>query len=279
MGIPHKKQNKRLKPFLSWAGGKRWFVNNHADLLPRSYDKYIEPFLGSGAVFFYLRPKQAILGDSNTELIETYRTLKDDWKLVDRYLKEHHRKHSNDYYYRMRSFSPRSFASRAARFIYLNRTCWNGLYRVNLKGNFNVPVGTKTSVIFKDDCFEKVSKALQGVEFQATDFEVIIDRATKGDLVFVDPPYTVRHNNNAFIKYNEKLFSWSDQVRLFKALKRAKNRGAKIIGTNAYHRSIINMYKQSFKTRSLSRISLISSKAESRKKFKELIISTEFHNE
>ena len=141
----------KTKPFLKWAGGKRWFVTNHSDLLPQSFNRYIEPFLGSGAVFFHLQPQNALLGDSNKELVDTYRAIKSEWKLVYRYLRAHHTKHSKEYYYQIRKSRPISSASKAARFIYLNRTCWNGLYRVNLSGVFNVPIGTKSTVVFADD--------------------------------------------------------------------------------------------------------------------------------
>lgn len=264
-----------LKPFLKWAGGKRWFVHSYSDYLPDCYDRYIEPFLGSGAVFFHLQPKTALLGDANSELIETYQVLKDNWKLVVRYLKRHHGQHSSEYYYQMRAMKPRSPATRAARFIYLNRTCWNGLFRVNRQGAFNVPIGTKQTVLFEDDRFDEVSAALRHTELHPGDFEGLIDRAEYGDLVFVDPPYTVRHNHNAFIKYNEKLFSWDDQERLFYALKRAKHRGAQIVSTNACHKSLRQLYSSTFKLVEVKRNSPISSKAETRKQFEELLILTE----
>lgn len=264
-----------IKPFLKWAGGKRWFVKKHSDLFPEQYNRYIEPFLGSGAVFFHLQPQNAILGDLSTDLIGTYQAIKDDWRLVYRYLKEHRKNHSKDYYYKVRSSMLTSPASKAAKFIYLNRTCWNGLYRVNLKGQFNVPIGTSDSVIFQDDDFEEISLLLQNVNLQATDFEYLLDKAIDGDLVFIDPPYTVRHNYNAFIKYNEKLFSWQDQERLFYAVKRAQNRGAHVIGTNAYHSSVRKLYRPHFKTKKTSRSSTISSKAETRSSYEELIIFTE----
>lgn len=271
--------NGRTKPFLKWAGGKRWFVANYSHILPKKFNRYIEPFLGSGAVFFYLQPKRAILGDINPDLINTYQAIKENWKLVYRYLREHHNNHCHKYYYKVRESKPRSMESRAARFVYLNRTCWNGLYRVNLKGIFNVPIGTKSSVIFEDDNFEKVSKLLSRTKLYAHDFEKLIDRANKDDLVFVDPPYTVRHNHNAFIKYNEKLFSWDDQSRLYFALKRAKNRGARIVGTNAFHQCIRDLYDEAFDSVEVTRNSPISSKASTRKNFEELVIFTESSNE
>jgi len=268
-----------LKPFLKWAGGKRWFVNNYSNLLPKRYNIYIEPFLGSGAVFFFLCPERAFLGDSNRDLINTYIAVKNDWPLVYRYLREHHRNHSYDYYYKVREFYPRSLSSCAARFIYLNRTCWNGLYRVNRNGFFNVPIGTKATVIHDDDDFEGVSEALQVADLYPYDFEDLIDSASKDDFVFVDPPYTVRHNNNAFIKYNEKLFSWSDQERLFFALKSAKERGAQIVGTNACNEGLRELYEGTFNTRVVSRYSSISSDVKNRKSFEELVFYTEVASE
>lgn len=134
--------NKNI-PFLKWAGGKRWFVEHTADLIPTFSGRYFEPFLGSGAIFFHLSPKGAVLSDSNTDLIKTYQAIRDDWEAVLFLLELHHRKHCKDYYYSIRSSEPSDKVEAAARFIYLNRTCWNGLYRVNLKGKFNVPIGTK----------------------------------------------------------------------------------------------------------------------------------------
>lgn len=266
---------ERVKPFLKWAGGKRWFVHRYSHLFPKKYDRYIEPFLGSGAAFFSLSPERSILGDSNSELINAYTAVQQDWQLVYRYLRTHHANHTREYYYQTREKKYRSTFSRAAQFIYLNRTCWNGLYRVNLQGAFNVPIGTKSTVIFEDDRFDLVSEKLQSATLKACDFEDLIDEAVEGDFLFVDPPYTVRHNHNAFIKYNEKLFSWFDQVRLFQALKRAKRRGALILGTNAYHQSVRDLYEGEFDTMCANRNSPISSKASSRSRFEELIIHTE----
>lgn len=268
-------QDVSIKPFLKWAGGKRWIVNSHPDLLPKNYNTYIEPFLGGGAVFFHLRPKCAILGDSNTELIECYSTLKKSYKLVIHYLKYHNKMHSVEYYYKVRASAPSSLAARAARFIYLNRTCWNGLYRVNLAGVFNVPKGTKSSVIFSDDRFDCVSDLLQNATLVSSDFEPLIDLAEKGDFVFADPPYTIQHNNNSFIKYNEKLFSWADQKRLSLALKRAAEREAIIVSTNANHSTVRELYKDKFRVVVVSRNSIISSKSSSRKKYEELLILSE----
>jgi len=157
--------------------------------------------------------------------------------------------------------------------IYLNRTCFNGIYRVNLEGNFNVPKGTKSSVVFDTDDFKAVAELLATADLRTSDFASVIEEAGQGDFVFADPPYTVNHNNNGFVKYNEKLFSWEDQQRLVVALARARGRGAMIVATNADHNSLRQLYRDAgFVLRSVERFSSISCTADSRKQFKELII-------
>jgi DNA adenine methylase len=250
-----------LEPFLKWAGGKRWLVQAHADLIPTDFKRYLEPFLGSGAVFFHLQPKDSVLSDTNAELINAYRALKDDWQRVYRMLRVHHREHSKAYYYKIRQSSPRNDYAKAARFIYLNRTCWNGLYRVNLQGQFNVPKGTKTSVILDTDDFEAISSCLRNAELKVERFEASIARATAGDLLFVDPPYTAKHKTNGFIKYNETLFNWRDQVGLHDALEAAQKRGAKIVLTNTSHESVRQLYETSFEILTVERSSVIAAPA------------------
>lgn len=263
---------KLIDPFLKWAGGKRWLVKNYNHLFPTHFERYIEPFLGSGSVFFYLQPDKAILADSNASLIEAYQAIKDDWRRVRKELVNHHRLHSKTHYYRVRSATFRSPFTRAAQFIYLNRTCWNGLYRVNLKGEFNVPIGTKQDVIMESDDFEGVARALQGAKVLHSDFESIIARAKKGDLVFVDPPYTVQHNLNNFIKYNERLFHWNDQIRLRNCVIRAKARGAQIIVSNAYHKSVRVLYGAFGELHRVKRHSILAADSARRKVCEELIV-------
>lgn len=258
---------------MKWPGGKRWFVGNYSDFLPTSFSRYIEPFLGGGSVFFHLQPARSILSDLNSELIATYIAIRDGWSSVNARLAVHHSNHDDKYYYDVRQSQPRLAATKAARLIYLNRTCFNGIYRVNLEGEFNVPKGTKEAVILETDDFGSAAALLANAEIVASDFEPIIDRAEKGDLVFADPPYTVRHNINGFVKYNEKLFSWEDQVRLADTLVRARDRGAKIVSTNANHHSIRTLYRdRDFVLKSVSRYSSISADSTSRKQFDELVI-------
>lgn len=266
-------KNTLLQPFLKWPGGKRWFVRNYSHLLPLDYNTYIEPFLGGGAVFFYLQPKTAIIGDINPDILSVYLGLKNDWKYIKKSLHHHQRMHSDEYYYKIRKSIPSDILSQASRMIYLNRTCFNGIYRVNENGQFNVPRGTKDSVILETDDFAAISKSLKNVSIHFCDFENLIDKAHENDLIFADPPYTVRHNLNGFIKYNETLFSWHDQERLAKALIRAKNRGAKIVCTNANHSSIQELYsRKGFRFEIVSRYSSISASAKNRKQFEELVI-------
>ncbi len=266
-----KRQEIRVDPFLKWAGGKRWLVRQ--GFKPPAYTgTYIEPFLGSGSFFFHHLPNKSVLSDINASLVEVFNAVKISPDAVFNKLKDHARKHDESYYYKVRSQKPRTEVTRAARFIYLNRTCWNGLYRENLKGQFNVPIGTKQTVIFPGDDFEAIAKALSGAEIIACDFEVVLNRARKGDLIFADPPYTVKHNMNGFVKYNQKLFTWDDQVRLRDCLLSASERGAKIVLTNANHESVRGIYKNDFTISSMKRASVIAGASDARVGTTELII-------
>lgn len=259
-------------PFLKWAGGKRWLISEYADLFPKNFKHYYEPFLGGGAVFFSLRPPYATLADVNHELIDCYVAVRDEWQKVKDLLAQHHINHSKEYYYNVRGIKPIDPAKKAARFIYLNRTCWNALYRVNLRGEFNVPIGTKTNVVLGTDDFEKVSQLLKSVTLTTDDFEKVIDQAKQGDFIFADPPYTVKHNFNGFVKYNEKMFRWEDQVRLSGSLIRASKRGCLVFLTNANHPSIVDLYEKKFDLIPLKRSSVIAASNKNRGLYEELII-------
>tara|TARA_R110000868_G_scaffold56666_3_gene175241 strand:+ start:3079 stop:3918 length:840 start_codon:yes stop_codon:yes gene_type:complete len=263
---------KPIVPFLKWAGGKRWLVSSHRNLLPDKFNRYFEPFLGSAAVFFHLKPSDGILSDKNLTLVNTYKSIKSNWRLVEEALKQHDILHSDCYYYEERKRKRRALHQQAAQLIYLNRTCWNGLYRVNRKGEFNVPRGTKTQVRLPSDNFSAISDALSGMTIRASDFVPIIRQANEGDFVFVDPPYTVKHNMNGFVKYNETIFKWSDQIRLFNALQKAKTRGVQILVLNANHESIRELYAGFGEIIELERQSVISGPLAGRAKTTELAI-------
>ncbi|MBA1143294.1 DNA adenine methylase [Mesorhizobium neociceri] len=262
-----------LKPFLKWAGGKRWLFESGQFSLPSFSGRYVEPFLGGGAVFFENQPKNAVLSDCNWRLIELFVVIRDNLNPFEALMQTHAEAHSTGYYYELRSKQLGTSITRAAQFLYLNRTCWNGLYRENLKGNFNVPIGTKQTVIFDADDFPAWSSALQGTHLKHRDFEEAIDEAEAGDFVFVDPPYTVRHNMNGFVKYNQNIFAWSDQIRLRDALLRAHKRGVAFAMTNADHESIRDLYSGFGRHRQLSRYSVIAGKAAYRSQSTELLIT------
>ena len=251
-------KNKAPKPFIKWAGGKRWLVANTGFSIPDISGRYIEPFLGGAAVFFHTLPDTAILSDANPKLIATYQAVKDDWSAVYRELKKYVTSHDETFYYQERSRKRRSPHTLAAQFIYLNRTCFNGLYRENKLGQFNVPVGKKTSVLRPDDDFAAIADSLRGAELICQDFELTIAEARAGDFVFVDPPYTVAHNENGFIQYNQNIFSWSDQMRLRDSIEAALNRGAVVYMTNANHESIHELYEDLGNPLILPRASKIS---------------------
>lgn len=264
---------KRLLPFLKWPGGKRWFTAKHLPELPTTFNRYFEPFMGSASVFFAIQPADAILSDRNPELVNLFNQMKTKHRLLHSLLKAHAASHSVSHYYAVRASSPTDALNRAARTLYLNRSCFNGIYRVNMRGEFNVPKGSKTEVLLDTDDFGATARSLKSAKIVCRDFESIIDQAESGDLIFADPPYTVQHNQNGFINYNEKLFSWKDQERLALSLRRARDRGVQIVATNANHSSLVKLFRShGFSTKSLSRFSSISGKGESRKQYEEIII-------
>jgi DNA adenine methylase len=263
-----------LAPFLKWAGGKRWFADRCLNMAPQTFGRYIEPFLGGGAMFFALQPARALLSDLNADLIDCYWAIRTSPKAITALLAEHHERHSAEHYYTTRAVKPVDLVERAAWFIYLNRTCWNGLYRVNRKNEFNVPMGTKTNVVLPTDDFSSVSRMLLRSEILNQDFERTIDAAENGDFIFVDPPYTVKHNLNGFLKYNHKIFSWADQIRLRDAVARATKRGAMVLVTNANHQSIREIYQGLGQHEVVERASVLSASAAHRARTEELTIRT-----
>lgn len=261
-----------LKPFLKWAGGKRWLFSCSQFAPPDFEGKYFEPFLGGGAVFFEIRPNEAILSDTNERLIELYTVIRDEPEEFESVLRNHAQRHSKDYYYKLRNENLDDSIKRAAQFLYLNRTCWNGLYRENREGRFNVPIGTKQTVLFENDDFFSWSQALVNTKIECCDFEESIDKTTEGDFIFADPPYVVNHNTRNFVKYNQKLFCWEDQIRLRLALGRAVQRGASFALTNANHKSIRDLYAGFGNHWCLSRYSVIAAHSAHRSKSSELLV-------
>lgn len=208
--------NGYVRPFLKWAGGKRKLLPYLLKLVPEKYDNYYEPFLGGGSLFFAIKPKNAYLSDMNDDLMNTYVQIKDNVELVIKYLKM--MQYNKESYYQIRSMNVKSPAKRAAKFIYLNKTCWNGLYRVNKAGIFNVPMGKYTNLtICNENELQLVSRVLQNAKLRSADFEEVIKNINENDFIYFDPPYTTSHKNNNFIEYNAQLFSpeiRSDYIKL-----------------------------------------------------------------
>lgn len=266
-----------LKPFLRWAGGKSWLTKNITDFTPNNFSNYIEPFLGGGSIFFYLKSNKIIKGkaylsDSNKGLIEAYKILRDQPNALIKHLKSYN--NTKNEYYKYREIVYDDPILEASRFIYLNRTSFNGIYRENLNGVYNVPYGYKKyKTLFDNENLLRVSQLLQGTILRSCDFAKAISKVKKNDLIFLDPPYTVAHENNGFIKYNQNIFSWDDQIRLKQQIEIIAERKAFFILTNAYHKSIIELYENIGVAKRLERFSAVGGNNAKREKFHEIIIT------
>lgn len=270
---PSVKKANTYEPFLRWAGGKIWFLKHLQNFLPQKFNNYHEIFLGGGSVFFNINStKQSYISDLNSDLINTYTQVRDDVENVIAELKKF--KNTETDYYRIRGKKFDIDYQKAAQFIYLNMTSFNGIYRVNRKGEYNVPYGSRITIDFiQEDILRNASAKLKGVTIKARDFEGALNLVKKGDLVFVDPPYTVAHENNGFILYNQKLFSLDDQIRLAEKLTELNKRGALFIVTNAYHKEIRKIYDGVGDFHVLIRKSLIGGKQALRQDIKEYVIT------
>lgn len=269
------KQTTHCKPFLRWAGGKTWLVKYIANYLPdEEINRYHEPFLGGGSIYFHLQPnRNAYLSDLNPQLIRTYQQVKDNVEGVIKKLREF--ENTKDFYYEVRDKKQfRSETSKAARFIYLNQTSFNGIYRENLKGKYNVPYGFRTKNYLDAVNLRNASDALVNANLDDGDFTEILPNIQENDFVFLDPPYTVTHYENGFIKYNSKLFKKEDQKKLAKTLDEIHSLGAKYVMTNAAHEQIRKIFKNKRDDIiELKRASLIGGKNAKRGQYSELIIT------
>ena len=260
------------RPFLRWAGGKQWFVKEVLELTKDlEYNSYYEPFLGGGSVFFALKPKKAFLSDLNPELIETYRMVRWAPKKLISSLKNY--SNTEKEYYEIRKKNPESNIERAARFIYLNNTSYNGIYRVNRKGIYNVPYGFRERYNIDETNFLSVRSALNVAILTHGDFTNIKENIVKNDLVFLDPPYAVSHVNNGFIEYNQKLFSLDDQKRLSELIDVIKSKEAYYIMTNAAHDEIKKIFNKGDQMIELKRACTIGGVNAKREKITEYIFT------
>lgn len=257
------------RAFTKWPGGKRELASSILLEFPEKYGTYFEPFCGAAAVFFAAQPTSAILGDKNESLINAYECVKNNYMAVSQILDAWSNSHEE--YYRIRGMTPTSDTERAAKLLYLTQLSFNGIYRENLKGAFNVPYGQKTHLSSPSRAFlAAVSNRLKGATFRQGDFESCVEGAMKGDLVYFDPPYTVAHNNNGFVKYNAHIFSWEDQQRVAKVAEELRIRGCHVIISNADHLSVRGLYPN-FRYVQLRRPSRIAASAMHRQSITEAL--------
>lgn len=233
------------KPFLKWAGGKTQLLQELRKNIPSQYGKYIEPFAGGGALFFHLAPKNAVISDSNEELINAYRVVK---QYVNALIKELGKfKNEEAYYYdvRAKDVAELSRVERAARLIYLNKTCYNGLYRVNKKGLFNVPFGKRVNpTICDESSLREASRILKGVEIQHGDYLKVLQRTARAeDFIFLDPPYVPVGEYSDFKRYTKNFFYEEDHLKLKDEIDRLVDLGCYVLITNSDADLILNLYK------------------------------------
>lgn len=234
------------RPVLKWAGGKKQMLDILVPNAPKKYNKYIEPFVGGGALFFELLPDNGIISDSNPDIIHLYKTIAENVdELIDE-LKE--MKNDEDFYYSIRATDPQTLndVKRAARTLYLNRTCYNGLYRVNKKGQFNVPFGKyKNPKIYNEENLQAVSEVLKNTTIIHGDYkQVLQDYAEPGDFVFLDPPYFPISQYSDFKRYTKEQFHDKDQKILAEEVKRLRDIGCHVLLTNSNHPLVHEFYKE-----------------------------------
>lgn len=267
-----------VQPFLRWTGSKRWFIKGHIEkFLPDAFNNYHEPFLGGGSVYFFinglptLTEREYYLSDSNEELINAYIQIQASPAKLIRELSK--MINTKEEYYRIRLQKSSSNIKRAARFIYLNRTSFNGIYRVNSNNEYNVPYGYRLNVdLITKDLIISINKALKNTFFNTCNFDSILENINEGDLVFLDPPYTVAHENNGFIEYNQHLFSWDDQLKLKELTEAIDAKGAYFILTNASHPSIRELYRNIGTIKKIARPCKVGGRIKTRGVYNEVVI-------
>ena len=242
------------KPFVKWAGGKRQLISTLNENLPESFGTYFEPFLGGGALLFNMltenNKQKCIISDLNSDLVLAYATIRDNVDDLISSLKQHekyYQKDSKSYYYSVRESTPKKEIEKTSRLLFLNRTCFNGLYRVNSKGKFNVPLGKYTNPnIVNEENLRSVSHILSSskVKIQCRDFEAVLRDAKKGDLVYFDPPYQPVTETANFTSYTNKNFTYDDLNRLFVLCTKLDEKGCSVLLSNSDSKEVANMFSK-----------------------------------
>lgn len=269
------------RPFLKWAGGKSQLIAQYLNYFPSSYQNYYEPFVGGGAIFFHLQPKRSFLVDINFELVNVYRAVRDNLEDLILLLEHHQESHCREHYYAVRSTEADCSSlndnnlERAARLIYLNKTCFNGLYRENSKGQFNVPIGSyKKPLIYDPDVLRADSIALQSAEIENASFDWVLQKANGSeDFVYFDPPYYPISPTSKFTAYNRYSFSEADQIRLRDVFRELSDRGVKVMLSNSDCPFVRDLYKD-FNIHTIYATRNINCNAEKRGKITEVLVTS-----
>ena len=269
------------RPFLKWAGGKRQLIPELIETIEAAgpFRRYHEPLLGGGALFFSLARggrlrTPACLSDVNRNLIAAYVGLRDDVAGVIERLKYHRRRHGEAYFYQVRDQKPRKPSRQAARIIYLNRTCFNGLYRENSKGRFNTPFGHYVDpMICDEENLRAVTATLKDVDIAARDFGCVLDLAERGDLVYFDPPYHPVSKTSSFTSYARDGFAADEQRRLAEVAATLAGRGVKVVLSNSMTEFTRELYRD-FHCREVLAARNINSRADRRGKIPEALITS-----
>lgn len=245
-------RDSTIRPIVKWPGGKRQLLGKIKHFLPESFNTYYELFLGGGALFFYLQPQKAVLNDINQELINLYYVIRSQPDELIKSLKKH--KNEKEYYYQIRAldrdrerFANLSPIDKASRILYLNKTSYNGLYRVNKRGEFNAPFGSyKKPNIINESQIYSLSRYLNlsDVSFFSCDYEKVLNQAQEGDFVYLDPPYDPLSDTASFTSYHSCGFDQAEQVRLKEACDRLNKRGVKFILSNSATVFIKELYRE-----------------------------------
>lgn len=275
--------NRLVRPFLKWAGGKRQLVPEILQYVPKKYGTYYEPFIGGGAVLFALQPSKAVINDSNHELTNCYEVIRDSVEDLIEKLKQHRLANCEDYYYEIRSidrlegYDTYSQIEKAARILYLNKTCYNGLFRVNSQGQFNVPFGKYANPSILDEAVLRgVSKYLKQKKIKIinTDFAEATITAKKGDFIYFDPPYDPISSTASFTGYDVNGFDKREQERLKEVIDNLGNRGCKVLLSNSRTDFIVDLYRniELYKIEVVSATRAINSNALKRGQVNEVLI-------
>jgi len=262
------------RPFLKWAGGKGQLLAQYQQHFPADYSTYYEAFLGGGAVFFALQPSRAVLTDVNPALVNVYRCIQSDVEAVIDLLANYQQRHNQEHYYQIRSTVGKTEIEQAARFIYLNRTCFNGLYRENSKGEFNVPIGRyKNPRICYPDLLRSASAALRSVQLAVRSFEAVLESATAQDFVYFDPPYYPISQTSRFTAYSRFAFTEQSQIQLRDAFAALAKRGVHVMLSNSDCEFIRDLYA-GFHIHTIAASRAINCNAKRRGKITELLITS-----